>query len=294
MGRYNILRRIQQLDPQKDHTEIYQLMSGFDFPWDQTRALEIALYRTYCIPTVSALLDQTGEFASYAQKRYDDTAIIVAELTSYGYDSERGRAALRRMNRIHKHFPISNDDYLYVLSVFIYEPIRWNARFGWRKMCRQEKLAAYYFWREIGRRMNIKDIPDTYAAFEQWANQYERDQFRYTKSNQRIGEATRDLFLSWFPLPKAVQKALRPAIYALLDDAMLDAFGFPHPPRLLRTSLTATLKARAIAQRFFPPRAKPYTIENTRFRLYPKGYTLSEIGPYSMLAELNNTQPNES
>lgn len=115
MGRSSILHRIEQLDPQKDHVAIYHLMSCYEFPWDQTRALELALYRTYCIKSISTLLDQTGEFAQYAQKRYDDTSIIVSELTSFGYESARGRAALRRMNRIHKHFPISNDDYRYVL-----------------------------------------------------------------------------------------------------------------------------------------------------------------------------------
>ncbi len=288
MGRYAILRRIQQLDPQKDHVAIYQLMCGYDFPWDQARAFELALFRTYCIPGISALLDRSGEFANYTQKRYDDTAIIVAELTSFGYDSERGRAALRRMNRIHKHFPINNDDYLYVLSVFIYEPIRWNARFGWRKMCRQERLAAYYFWREIGRRMNIKDIPDSFEAFAQWSKVYEREQFRFTSSNQRIGEATRDLFLSWFPLPTFARKALRPATYALLDDAMLAAFGFPRPPMLLRAALAAALKTRAFILHFFPPRAKRYTVEDTSFRLYPGGYRLTDIGPNSMLADLND------
>ena len=36
------------------------------------------------------------------------------------------------MNRIHGRFEISNEDFVYVLSSFVFEPIRWNARFGWR------------------------------------------------------------------------------------------------------------------------------------------------------------------
>jgi len=34
-------------------------------------------------------------------------------------------------------------------------------RFGWRPMMQHEKLAQFYFWRELGRYMNIRNIPDT-------------------------------------------------------------------------------------------------------------------------------------
>ncbi len=288
MSRYDILRRIQQLDPQQDCEEIYNLMGCYESPWDQIRSLEIALYRTYCVPSISTLLDQTGEFANRTQKRYDDTSIIVAEMSAFGFDSERGRAAQRRMNRMHKHFAISNDDFLYVLSTFIYEPIRWNSRFGWRVMSEHEKLASYYFWCEIGRRKNIKELPATYAMFEQFNRTYERKHFRYTESNRRVGEATRDLFLSWFGLPPAISSFLRPVVYALLDDPMLDAFGFPHPPQALRSLLTITLKTRAFALRFFPPRTTPYIyVEQAKHRAYPQGYTLEQLGPPQMLPTLN-------
>jgi len=293
MGRYDILRRIEQLDPEKDHVAIYELTTGYEFPWDITRALEFALYRTYCVPSISALLQKTGELIHYPQKRYDDTAIIVSRMTSGGgYDSEEGRAAQRRMNRMHRQYEISNDDYLYVLSVFIYEPVRWLERFGWRKMSEKEKLASYYYWCEIGRRMNIKDIPESYETFEQFSIAYEREHFCYAESNQRVGEATRDLFLSWFPVPQFARNLLRPSIHALLDDAMLDAFGFPRPPGWLRKALAGLLKARAYALRFFPPRKKPFVYaRDVKHRSYPHGYHPSDLGPYSLLPVLNRTNP---
>ena len=46
------------------------------------------------------LLDRTGEFRQRSQKRYDDTDIIVSELMEWGYDSDRGKRALRRMNQL--------------------------------------------------------------------------------------------------------------------------------------------------------------------------------------------------
>jgi hypothetical protein len=45
-----------------------------------TRALEFALFRTFCVPAISALLDKTQDFGKRAQKRYDDTDIIVSEM----------------------------------------------------------------------------------------------------------------------------------------------------------------------------------------------------------------------
>src|SRR5438132_1003548 len=151
-----ILDEIRTLDPVKDHQRIVFLSTCFEFPFDTTRALEFALFRSFGVPSVSALLDRTGEFLRDSQKRYDDTDIIVSELMEWGYDSERGKRALRRMNQLHGRFDIANDDFLYVLSTFVFEPIRWNERFGWRRMCDKERLALFHFWREVGRRMNLK------------------------------------------------------------------------------------------------------------------------------------------
>src|SRR5204863_5846581 len=101
MPRSRVLGEIQRLDPVTDHQRIVFLSTRFDFPFDTTRALEFALFRTFCVPAISALLDRTGEFSRRAQKRYDDTDIIVSELMEWGYDSEPGKAALRRMNQLH-------------------------------------------------------------------------------------------------------------------------------------------------------------------------------------------------
>src|ERR1700742_1145882 len=134
MFRSPVLPEIRSLDPVVDHQRITFLTCRVDFSWDITRALELALFRTYCIPSISALLDKTQEFGCRAQRRYDDTDIIVSEIMEHGYESERGLAAIRRMNQIHGRFEISNEDFLYVLSTFVFVPIRWIERFGWRKL----------------------------------------------------------------------------------------------------------------------------------------------------------------
>jgi hypothetical protein len=277
MGRYDRVRQIEKLDPERDHVEIYRLLFGYEFPWDMTRALELALYRTYCVPSISALLDRTGEFYQRTQKRYDDTALIVAEMAKWGYDSERGREALRRMNHAHSRFDISNDDYLYVLSTFIYEPVRWMDRFGWRKMTVNEKLASYYFWYGIGTRMGIKAIPESYQTFEQFAGEYERANFRFAETNQRIGTATRDMFASW--MPHLLTPLVRWGVYSLLDDEMLASFGFPRPFPFMRKLVHGALKTRGWVVRILPARKRSNFFCDRRNRTYPHGYELAKLGP---------------
>ena len=126
------------------------------------------------MPSISALLDRTGEFQHNTQRRYDDTSILVAEMCEWGYETGRGKEALERMNWAHGHYKIANDDFLYVLSTFVFEPIRWIDAFGWRPTCANERLGYYCFWREIGKRMGIADIPASYEAFETWSREYER------------------------------------------------------------------------------------------------------------------------
>jgi len=98
MSRYAILEQIQELDPECDHQRIAFLSTCYDFPFDTIRALDFALFRTFGVPWISALLDRTGEFGHRAQKRYDDTDIIISELLECGYDSDRGQRAIWRMN----------------------------------------------------------------------------------------------------------------------------------------------------------------------------------------------------
>lgn len=281
-SRYDVLHQIERLDPERDHQRIVHLSFGYDFPWDSIRALEIALYRTYCVPSISALLDRTGEFHHNSQRRYDDTSILVAEMCEWGYESGRGKDALERMNWAHAHYKIANDDFLYVLSTFIYEPVRWIDTVGWRPTCANERLGYYYFWREIGKRMGIVDIPPSYEAFETWSREYERKTFRFAETNQRVGTSTRDLFAAWFP--RFLTPIVRYSIYAMLDDDMIRSFGFPQPLPLTRPVLRSMLKLRGWAIGWLPPLREPHFFTDDRNRTHPQGYEIAKLGPPKLVA----------
>lgn len=272
------LRRIEGLDPERDHHEIYRISLGFEFPWDYTRALEFALFRTYCVPSISRLLDATGEFAARPQKRYDDTVLLMAELAEHGYDSPRGKQALRVVNRLHGRYDISNDDMLYVLSSFVYDPITWIDRFGWRPLHMHERLAALYYFREVGRRMNIAGVPEDFAEFRRFKADYERINFRFSPSNQRIGRYTLDLFCSWYPAP--LRPLVAVAVRSLLDQQMLTAFGFPASPDWVGSTVRGALALRSAVVRLLPARRESRLLarRNRSYPGYPNGYQVTELG----------------
>ncbi|MFC4604744.1 oxygenase MpaB family protein [Rhodococcus kronopolitis] len=278
-GRNGWLRRIEQLDPVKDCQEIHRITAGYEFPWDYQRSLEFALFRTYCVPTISALLRRTGEFESRPQKRYDDTALLMAELLEHGYDSPRGRESLRTVNRMHGRYEIDNADMLYVLCTFIYEPLDWIDRYGWRPLNPHERLACFHFYRQVGIRMGIRDIPDDFQALYRFKTDFEREHFRYTDDNHAIGVYTRDLFCSWFPRP--FRPAVTVGVNAMLDPMMLSAFGFRSAPAWMTSAGRRALRGRSRLVRLLPPRRRSKATRDRRNRTYPGypvGYRPGDLG----------------
>ncbi|MBE9064207.1 oxygenase MpaB family protein [cf. Phormidesmis sp. LEGE 11477] len=287
--RYATARQIQQLDAKADAIAICHLLTGYEFPWDTTRALELALLRTFCVPSIAKLLDHTGEFHHHTQKRYDDTGIIVSELFKWGYHHPRGQAFLQRMNAIHQRYSIDNADYLYVLSTFIYEPVRWIQQFGWRPLTEHEQQAIYFFWKEVGKRMGIVDIPLSYHSFEAYNQAYEQKHFVYQDANRRVADATRQMLVGWFPV--GMRSLADKAIPALLDPPLLKALDWQPAPTFLTASLKKCLHLRSRLLRQLPPRQLPDFFADQSIRSYPNEYQLEDIGPAQLLNKFENQQP---
>jgi hypothetical protein len=277
VGRDEIVQEIRSLDPVVDHQRIAFLTSLHEFPWDTTRSLELALFRAFAVAKGTGLLAGTGEFTTRTQKRYDDTVLLLAEILEHGYDSERGKAALRRINQMHGRYAIPNDEFLYVLSTFVFEPIRWNERFGWRPLLREEKLASFYFWREIARRMAIRDVPEEYETFERYYEDFAREQYRFAPENLALARATRDLFLGWY-LPRALWPLGRPFIHGMMDDNLLDAVGLPRPHPIVRSLTRGAVRLRGRIVRRLRPRRRPRLITKQRHPTYPNGYAIEDLG----------------
>ena len=272
------LAEIKRLDPVRDHVRIVFLDACYEFPFDTTRALELAFFRTFAVPSIAELLASTGEFTERALKRYDDTDLLISTFAENGYDSPVGRAAIRRMNQIHGRFPIANEDFLYVLSTLVLEPFRWNERFGWRLATESERIATFEFWRNVARMMNINDVPPTYADMNRFNVEFERERFGYTEAGHRVAVAMVAMFVG--KIPGVPRRLGARGVHALLDEPLLDALGLPHPTAAERRATEAALRMRARAVRVLPARGRPRRrTEIRRRRTYPRGYEVHELGP---------------
>ena len=279
-----VTEEILSLDPVNDHCRMVHLITGYEFPWDMVRALEIALMRTFCSVSVSKLLHNTGEFRKHGQKRYDDTAILVAEFMQNGYDSDKGNRAIAHMNKIHGLYKIANEDFLFVLSTFIFQPIEWVNSFGWRKLYPEEEQALFYFFREVAERMEIKNIPTSLEALREFASKYEKNNFIYKETNYQVGMATVNIVKKW--MPGFAAPLVLPVIKCLLDEAMIKALGFSSPSPVLKKMVRAAMQLRAFCLQKITFKKYPsfFTIE--KIRTYPKGYNIESLGPENLIHKI--------
>ncbi|MFF4655732.1 oxygenase MpaB family protein [Streptomyces sp. NPDC001381] len=277
MGRYSRLRRIRQMDPQRDFEQIYRWIIHYEFPRDYLHGTSIAFLRDYGVPRISRLLDRTQEFERAGQKRYDDTVLITYEMVREGMDSEHGRAAARHLNRIHGRYRIPDEDFLYVLATTVVGPKRWIDRFGWRRLSEQETESLALVGRRMGEMMGISGVPDTYAAFERLHDDYEREMFAYDPANRRVAAATLRILASWYPAP--VRRPASRVALAVLDEPLLKALGFRPQPRWLRAAVHRGFRVRAALIRLLPGRPERFP-RMPKARTYPFGWTLDDLGPH--------------
>lgn len=268
------------LDAERDCVEIYRSLAAHEFPWDLNQALSFALFRTYAVPSIGRLLDQTGEFTGRVQKRYDDTALLLDAPITHGFASTHGKAAIRRINQMHAMYDISNDDMRYVLSTFVVVPKRWLDDFGWRRLTNHEMRASVAYYREVGRHLGIKDLPATYDDFARLMDDYEAEHFAFDPGGRRVADSTMDLMASFYPGP--AKPVLDVFSKALMDPPLLAAFGYDEPGPLARRLSTGALRLRARALAHFPSRRKPKQIQDlSRIKSYPGGYDLTTMGTFT-------------
>jgi hypothetical protein len=283
--RYQIRDHVRTLDPVRDRDEIAWLVSRHEFPWDYNQGTGLAFLRDYGIPSIAALLDGTAEFERDGVKRYDDTLLVAEEASVEGLDSERGHATLRRLNRIHGHYDIPNDEFQYVLATTIVGPVEWIREFGWRDLEPVERQGLVNLTTRFGELMGITGLPHTYDGYLTLLRDYEAARFGFTEANRRVTEATLRVGRQIAPPP--LRPLARRVAIALMDEPLRMALGMPEQPAWFVTAVRRGLLVRARLLRFAPPRRTAYHHRPTS---YPHGYTLRDIGPQSMLDDLDRNR----
>lgn len=267
------------LDPESDFREIYRNAVAYEFPWDMNQALSFALFRTYAVPGIGDLLDRTGQFTGAVQKRYDDTALLLEVPAEKGFDDPDARAAIRRVNQMHRAYDIPDHEFRYVLSTFVVVPKRWLDEFGKRPFTPTELRASVNYYRALGRHMGIPDVPETYDAFADLMDSYEEEHFGWHPGSRRVADSTMDLMASWYP--SVASGAVDAFSRSLMDEPLRRALRYRAPHPLVERASRAALRARGRALRVFPARTSQLGVVDLRWvRSYPDGFRIEELGTF--------------
>ena len=140
-------------------------------------------------------------------------------------------------------------------------------RYGYREWTAKEKEAHFHAWHDIGLRMGIRNIPETITDTAEYVESYEARHMAYSDSNRDVSEASMKVFLDDFPL--VLRPLARRLMYALMDDRMRDAMGYPKQPGWLRWAVHGALRVfhGFLTGWFLPPRP----LEKALVRIAPLG-----------------------
>ena len=270
---------IATLNVEADYLRIYQLTTLYDFATDARVGLNLAFYRIFAIPRMAELLVKTGEMTGRPTKRAYDTGLVMYELIANGFDHPRGREMVRLLNRVHKPWPIEDEDFEYVLAAFIVVPIRWIERRGWRPLLPAEREASVSFYRELGKRMKIAHLPQSYKEAEQILDSYERKNMAPSDAGRTLMRATQEIVVR--KLPKPFKRLGTPVTSALIGESRLaNSLGLPAAHTSLSALIDFGFQVRNLVRRQMKPASAPWFVPGRSVStLYPGGYNVHDLGP---------------
>lgn len=293
-------KRALDIAKEKDCEEVYKTLFAVEFPFMWLKGLELALFNTFGYLPVYARLTINKKFAKAPELRYDDTELLLREAWEHGVDSERGKKAMDRLNYIHGHFNIDNRSYLYVLALFVVTPIRLINEFDFRRLTKHEIDCTCRAITKMGEAMKIKDLPVTFADYEKIVDdEYAGDRMKVDEKNRGrvIADSVMEVFLR--PFPRFIHGLARKIIFAVLDDPIREALGYPVQPKFYRYLAKGILLLRAYTiALFFPTRPMKWAVLRTpdvpggrpkyqKYRKpgcpfsYEKGYDCEALGTWT-------------
>ncbi|MFE3193584.1 oxygenase MpaB family protein [Nocardia sp. NPDC059240] len=245
---------LDRLDPERDHERMAHLLLEVRYGNSlfAAAAYTLAFLRQMSIPSIARTVHRsgTGDIMRMTRQRNDDTLVFFGEILRCGYTSARGGEVIDRLNEIHARYRISNDQNLYTLASLSLEARRIAEVLGVEIMSGRELDALYFFWRGVGERMGITEIPPSSADFMNWTRQYERDNATFTTGGRAVADAMIADFAARFPRP--LRSAGSVLLLSICDDDLLAAHRLSRPTRRRRAIALRALRAYLFAVRVLP------------------------------------------
>lgn len=198
--------------------------------WDFRLGTYLGLLRTMGIADMVARLYAGSLLKTETFQRLKRTRELIATLIVDGLDSPRGVEALRRIARAHEPVSASNDEYLYVLSVFFLEPMRFNAAYGRRRFSGPDLELLLRFWLDVGERMRIRDLLPTLEAWQKFQAEFEAAHLGPTPQGRALARASLYEVVR-LVIPRGMQGLTRQALLGTMDPRVREVLGL-EPARI--------------------------------------------------------------
>jgi hypothetical protein len=274
---YAIKRRIAALDPVEDNEEVARLTFEvlYGDPIAVHAAYLIGFSRQVAVPDIARVIYRGGDGKNlrHVARRTDDTLALFGAFLHWGHSSQRGRAAIARMEQIHARFAITDEQKRYTLATLIFEGERIGRHLGFDPLTANQREASWRFWCGVAEQMPLGGLPPTAADLWRWMLEYEREHWRYTDEGRGVVDRFfEDWTTRWFP--HRARDLGRQALLTLLGEDLRAVLRLEDPSprveRLLRGS------ARAYAPLTL---VRPLPIDRSWMDYFAPLPTLGSAGP---------------
>ena len=236
--------------------KIYTSLFDLEFPFFFLKGIQLALFRTYTIPTISSLLVRTNllSSANTTSKRYAETELLFYEWTFREWGSAQWLQAMARLRGVHTDYrkmgKIKEEDMLFTLAAMMTQPVYLIEAWEWRSLIDIELCAIGTLYRAIAEALDIdhahflqsperaSDLePNGYYngleffyALKQWQRAYELGAMVFTPDNKTLTKTSMDLFFCAVPTA-AIKQFLTDVFAVIMDPLLRTAAGLSPPSR---------------------------------------------------------------
>ncbi|MDQ2852118.1 MAG: DUF2236 domain-containing protein [Actinomycetota bacterium] len=273
------LSALKRLAKEGKWDQLYQRHVFYEFPHELETGFQLAFLRSFADPDMAKILQRSGSLAADPMLRAYRTRTFIEEIIHGAITDERAAAFVRRMNRIHGAFPITQEQLTYILCAFIVVPTRHVEHTGWRPVTAEEREAATRFYERLGRHMDIQRRPRSYQQAAQIIDDYERAHLAPSPAGIELTRALVAAIAERLPRPI---RPLVPALFAqdLRSPLVAHALGLENAPH--RHIATVLTKVRVTIDRVRTRHTRPSDLPNFEPGqpipgYFPAGYTVKDF-----------------
>lgn len=211
-------------NPSNPIFDIYYIRYPYPFRFGSYHAILRALSIAFLVKR----LYKDSRLSQQTYQRLLRTRHLIRALIYFGQQSTEAAQAIDSINQAHANVDAANDDYLYVLSTFFLEPLRWNRAYGHSEISNEDLDHVVNFWCQIGCRMGIEDLPSDIEQWWKFQAEYENLHMAYSQQGQEL--ATRSIVeLCKQAIPPLLRPVARQILYASMDAKVRDCLKLPEP-----------------------------------------------------------------